>query len=70
MITSNEKHYEYEKDVVKGKIILYLETSEKIKIKISHNNINYQSIFNLRNLKKKNKHFQVCTISEIYDLLT
>ena len=70
MITPSEKYYEFEKEGIKGKIILILETSEKINIKISHNNTNFQSIFNLKNLKKKNKHFQVCSISEIYELLS
>ena len=70
MITPSEKYYELDKEGIKGKLVLILETSEKIKIKISHNNINYQSIFNIKNLKKKNKYFQVCSISEIFDLIS
>ena len=70
MLTANEKYFEYDNKGIKGKLILILEPSEKIKIKIQQNNINYESIFNLKNLKKKNKHFQVCSISEIYDLIS
>ena len=70
MITPNEKYFEYENNGIKGKIILILESSDKINIKIIDNNINYQSIFNLKNLKKKNKHFQLYNISEIYEILS
>ena len=70
MITPSEKHFEYENNGIKGKIILILETSEKIKIKILQNDIHFESIFNLKNLKKKNKYFQVCTITEIYEFIS
>lgn len=72
MIPSSEKNFDFENNDSKGKIMLVLESPEIIKIKIldNNNNINYESIFNLDNLKKKNKHFQVCSISEIYEILS
>ena len=70
MITPSEKYFDYENNGLKGKIILILESSEKINIKISDNNIDYQSAFNSKNLKKKNKNFQVYNISEIYEILS
>ena len=71
MISSNENEFDFDNNDSKGKIILILE-SEIIKIKIidNNNNNNYESIFNLKNLQKKNKHFQVCSISEIYEILS
>ena len=72
MISPTENNFDFESNDSKGKIILFLEPSEIIKIKIldNSNNKNYESIFNLKNLQKKNKHFQVCNISEIYEILS
>lgn len=70
MITPNENSYEYIKNGLNCKIILSLDSSEKIIIKIIENDNIYESKYNLGNIKRKNKFFQICNISEIYDTIS
>ena len=70
MITPKENSFEYNNNGFNCKLILYLESSEKIKFKIKENEKTYESKYNLDNLKRKNKFFQILNISEIYDIIS
>ena len=70
MSTPNEYSYEYIKNGLNCKVILSLDSSEKIIIKVNENDNIYESKYNLDNIKRKNKFFQICNISEIYDIIS
>ena len=70
MITPKENLFDYNKNGLNCKLILSLESSEKIKFKIIENEKNFESKYNLDNLKRKNKFFQILDISEIYDIIS
>ena len=70
MSTPNENSYEYNKNGLNCKVILSLDSSEKILIKVNENDNIYESKYNLDNIRRKNKFFQICNISEIYDIIS
>ena len=70
MSTPNENSYEYSKNGLNCKVVLSLDSSEKIIIKINENDNIYESKYNLENIKRKSKFFQICNISEIYSTIS
>ena len=69
MSTPNENSYEYTKNGLNCKVVLSLDSSEKIIIKVNENDNIYENKYNLKNIKRKNKFFQICNISEIYNTI-
>jgi len=70
MSTPNENSYEYSKNGLNCKVVLSLDSSEKIIIKVNENDNIYESKYNLENIKRKSKFFQICNISEIYSTIS